>query len=82
MRCVTVMVLDLAEAPAWAAVEFEIGWVNAEGVEEGTALAAAAAVPFDRGMAVRRFRSRKGQRHLSGLWWCATTGGRSRSPPA
>ncbi len=24
---------------------------------------------------VRRFTSRKGQRHLSGLWWSATTGG-------
>jgi hypothetical protein len=75
MRFVTVMVLDPAEAPAWAAAEFEIGWVNVEGVEVGMALAAAAAVPFDCGMAVRRFRSRKGQRHLSGLWWCATTGG-------
>jgi hypothetical protein len=40
MRFVTVMVLDPAEAPAWAAAEFEIGWVNAEGVEEGMALAA------------------------------------------
>ena len=27
------------------------------------------------GMPVRRFTSRKGQRHLSGLWWSATTGG-------
>jgi len=27
------------------------------------------------GSPVRRFTSRKGQRHLSGLWWSATTGG-------
>jgi hypothetical protein len=24
---------------------------------------------------VRQFTARKGQRHLSDLWWCATTGG-------
>jgi hypothetical protein len=24
---------------------------------------------------VRRFAARKGQQHLSGLWWSATTGG-------
>ena len=75
MRCVTAMVMAPADGPAWAAAEFGIGWVNAEGVEERMALAEAAAVPFDCGLAVRRFRSRKGQRHLSGLWWFATTGG-------
>ncbi len=32
-------------------------------------------VPFEEGRPVRRFAARKGQRHLSGLWWCATTGG-------
>ena len=32
-------------------------------------------VPFECGLPVRRFTARKGQRHLSGLWWCATTGG-------
>lgn len=32
-------------------------------------------VPFEFGLPVRRFTARKGQRHLSGLWWCATTGG-------
>ncbi len=33
------------------------------------------AVPLEQCIPVRRFRSRKGQRHLSGLWWSATTGG-------
>jgi hypothetical protein len=32
-------------------------------------------VRFERCLPVRRFRSRRGQRHLSGLWWSATTGG-------
>jgi hypothetical protein len=39
------------------------------------ALGEAWSVPFESGLPVRRFTSRKGQRHLSGLWWCATTGG-------
>ena len=33
------------------------------------------AVPLEQGIPVRRFTSRKGQRHLSGLWWSATTNG-------
>ena len=36
---------------------------------------AAWAVSLEHGNPVRRFTSRKGQRHLSGLWWSATTGG-------
>lgn len=32
-------------------------------------------VPFQSGRPVRRFASRKGQRHLSGLWWSATMSG-------
>ena len=32
-------------------------------------------MPFESACPVRRFRSRKGQRHLSGLWWSATTSG-------
>ncbi|MGI8614169.1 MAG: TnsA-like heteromeric transposase endonuclease subunit [Nocardioidaceae bacterium] len=38
-------------------------------------MAEAWAVPLERGRPVRRFTSRKGQRHLSGLWWSATVGG-------
>jgi hypothetical protein len=32
------------------------------------------AVALEVGLPVRRFASRKGQRHLSGWWWSATTG--------
>jgi hypothetical protein len=39
------------------------------------ALAEAQALPFEHFRPVRRFAARKGQRHLSGLWWSATTGG-------
>ena len=45
------------------------------GAERTLPLTAAWAVPFECGCPVRRFTSRKGQRHLSGLWWSATTGG-------
>jgi hypothetical protein len=46
-----------------------------DGVEHRTALAEAWAARFELGGPVRRFTARKGQRHLSGLWWSATTGG-------
>ncbi|WP_353361463.1 TnsA-like heteromeric transposase endonuclease subunit [Mycobacterium sp.] len=45
------------------------------GAERALPLTAAWAVAFECGCPVRRFRSRKGQRHLSGLWWSAKTGG-------
>ncbi|BBZ57014.1 TnsA-like heteromeric transposase endonuclease subunit [Mycolicibacterium phocaicum] len=54
-------------------VEFE--WVTADGEWQRSALDAAAGAPFEEGLPVRRYRPRKGQRHLSGRWWCATTGG-------
>jgi hypothetical protein len=57
-----------------AADAVEIGWVSLDGVEEPMAVDEAGAVPFELGLPVRQFRSRKRQRHLSGLWWCATTG--------
>src|ERR1700694_4054156 len=46
---------------------FEVSYVSGDGAEHR--------VPLEQGMPVRRFTSRKGQRHLSGLWWSATTGG-------
>ena len=54
---------------------FEVSYVPDDGAEHGVPLAQAWAVPLEQGIPVRRFRSRKGQRHLSGLWWSATTGG-------
>lgn len=54
---------------------FEIGHLSEDGAEFRAPLADAWSVPFETGRPVRRFAARKGQRHLSGLWWCATTGG-------
>jgi hypothetical protein len=54
---------------------FEVEYVSEDGDEHRVPLAEAWAVPFEHGLPVRRFASRKGQRHLSGLWWSATTGG-------
>jgi hypothetical protein len=54
---------------------FEVSYVPDDGGEHRVRLARAWAVRFERGVPVRRFASRKGQRHLSGLWWSATTGG-------
>lgn len=53
----------------------ELSWVAAEGVPQQVSLDEAEAVAFEDGLPVRRFSARKGQRHLSGRWWCATTGG-------
>lgn len=54
---------------------FEIGYSPEDGAELRVPLEGAWLVPFEDGRPVRRFTARKGQRHLSGLWWCATTGG-------
>src|SRR6478735_4586435 len=54
---------------------FEVSYVFDDGVERRVPLAQAWAVPLERGLPVRRFMSRNRQRHLSGLWWSATTGG-------
>lgn len=53
----------------------ELRWVSPDGVEQRVSPGEAWSVPFERGLPVRRFTSHKGQRHLSGLWWCATSGG-------
>ena len=53
---------------------FEIGYVTDDGLEHRVSLSEAWATPFE-SSARRRFTSHKGQRHLSGLWWSATTGG-------
>jgi hypothetical protein len=68
----------LAAAPPshpLAVAGFEIGYVAEDGVEHRVPLQEAWAVSFEFGLPVRRFTARKGQRHLSGLWWSATTRG-------
>ena len=54
---------------------FEIGCVTDDGLEHRVSLSQAWATPFESCSPIRRFTSHKGQRHLSGLWWSATTGG-------
>ena len=55
---------------------FEVSYVPDDGAEHRVPITQAAwAVPLEHGNPVRRFTSRKGQRHLSGLRWSATTGG-------
>jgi hypothetical protein len=58
-----------------AEASFAIGYLSEDGSEHRVPLEEAWLVPFQGGRPVRRFASRKGQRHLSGLWWSATTGG-------
>ena len=48
---------------------FEVSYVPDDGAEHRVPITQAAwAVPLEHGNPVRRFTSRKGQRHLSGLW--------------
>ena len=54
---------------------FEVSYVADDCAEHRVPLEQAWGVPLEQFIPVRRFRSRKGQRHLSGLWWSATTGG-------
>lgn len=54
---------------------FEVSFTSGDGAERRMGLAEAWAAAFETGLPVRRFTPHKGQRHLSGLWWCATTDG-------
>lgn len=74
MLAVTALLSDATDV----AVEpdaVELSWVTAEGVAERLPLDEASRVAFEDGRPVRRLTSRKGQSHLSGRWWCATTDG-------
>lgn len=68
----TVVLADAADLAA-ETVSAEVSWVTSEGLAERLPLGEAAAVAFENGLPVRRLTARKGQRHLSGRWWCATT---------
>jgi hypothetical protein len=73
---VTVVPLDApGQSGSGACGDFEVSFTGEDGVEDRRGLAEAWATPFEAGLPVRRFTPHKGQRHLSGLWWCATTGG-------
>jgi hypothetical protein len=71
---VTVLHLGSATRAEDAAGEFEVGYLGEDGLERRLPLGEAWATRFEDGLPVRRFISRKGQRHLSGLWWSATMG--------
>ena len=51
---------------------FEVGFFGEDGLDRRLPLGQAWATRFEDGLPARRFTSRKGQRHLSGLWWSAT----------
>ena len=53
---------------------FEVGYVAEDGSARRVALTDAWAVRFEATAPVRRFYSRKAQRHLPGRWWSATDG--------
>ncbi len=71
----TVLAEMAAEPAGLGPADFWVSYVAAGGAEHQVSLTEAAAVRFEQAMPVRRFPARRGQRHLSGLWWSATTGG-------
>jgi hypothetical protein len=75
MSCMTAVAAEAAPPASSPPRRFEIEYVTQDGACRGVALAGAQALPFEHFRPVRRFAARKGQRHLSGLWWSATTGG-------
>jgi hypothetical protein len=76
MLCVTAVAAEVASsASSPSPGRFEVGYVTDHGTGCCVALAEALALPFEHLRPGRRFAARKGQRHLSGLWWSATTGG-------
>src|SRR5437667_6752487 len=54
---------------------FEVDYLTVERTVCGAVLEDVWSAPFEHALPVRRFAARKGQQHLSGLWWSATTGG-------
>jgi hypothetical protein len=68
----------LSVVPGAADVEldgFRLGYVAEDGMQHRLSLADAWAVRFEAMSPVRRYRARKGQRHLPGLWWSSTMAG-------
>jgi len=54
---------------------FRLRYVAEDGTQHRLLLADAWAVRFEAMSPVRRYRARKGQRHLPGLWWSSTMAG-------
>ncbi len=72
---VTALQAETTPAPAGAADGVAIDYIAGDGLECRAPLAEAWAASFESCRPVPRFTSRKGQRHLSGLWWSATVAG-------
>jgi hypothetical protein len=62
-------------ADARAPGRFEVDYLTVDRAVRGAVLEDVWSAPFERALPVRRFVARKGQQHLSGLWWSVTTGG-------
>lgn len=76
MSCMSALRVEAARsADSWAPGRFEVDYLAPEGAVRGAVLEDAWSAPFEDALPVRRFAARKGQKHLSGLWWSATTGG-------
>jgi len=74
--CVVTVLAEMAAEPRGPRLAvFKVSYVAADGAEHQVPLAETTGVPFEQAMPVRRFTAHQGQRHLSGLWWSATTGG-------
>jgi hypothetical protein len=72
---VTALLAEAACLGAMGADDVEVAWITPDAADQSMPLGEAWSVPFECGLPVRRFTARKGQWHLSGLWWCATSGG-------
>ena len=60
-------------ADARAPGRFEVDYLAPEGAVRGAVLEDVWSAVFEDALPVRRFAARKGQQHLSGLWWSAAT---------
>jgi len=76
MSCVTALAAESA-SPVGGRLPggFVMEFVTEDCAVRCVSLAEAQGLPFECFRPVRRFAARKGQRHLSGLWWSSTTGG-------
>ncbi|MFE3450765.1 hypothetical protein ACFXJ8_17715 [Nonomuraea sp. NPDC059194] len=69
----TIMKTPVAGGDPALVCDFELAYVTADGVETRVDLADAWAIPLEDAPPVRRYASYKGQMHLPGAWWSATT---------
>jgi hypothetical protein len=66
-------VLSLEGMPVPGAADFDVSFVDIDGVQRCEPLSSSWTVPFERVLPVRSFSSYKGMKKFSGLWWFSTT---------